>query len=126
MQQNRFSKNTQKRISRLKSRLQKSFAQCLSLSSQIYAELEKIERKGLKGCSSFETSRMILAEMDLKEEDAFLYFLSDLPLTIEKILERKYRDSWKNSLSALSFQRKKEKWELFHKAVEDYLKVFPT
>ncbi len=124
MERTRFARETDKKMDRFKKRLKKSFVRCEQLIAKILSELEGIEKEGIDGRDSFETSAMILADMDLKEEDAFLYFLSDLPAAIERVLERKYPDSHKDPLSNCSFQRRKEKWQRMHLSVKDHLAVF--
>jgi hypothetical protein len=124
MERTKFSFSTQKKIKRFCKDLQKSFLRCHGHLLTICQELEKIEREGVEGRESFETHRTLLAEMDLQEEDAFLYFLSDLPKTLENLLERKYPNSGKDPLSLVSFQRRKEKWEHMLFSTNEHLAVF--
>ncbi len=114
MAQSRFSQDAQKKLDRMCKGLKKSFVRCAHLIEKILQELEA--GSGFSG-------KMVLFEMDLQEEDAFLYFLSELPLAIDRVLERKYRGSCKSD-PQVALQRTKEKWKQMLQAAQDHVAVF--
>ena len=64
-----------------------------------------------------ESGKLILSEMDLKEEDAFNYLFYDIDICLNKLFERKY----KNKVSQKEIKR--EKLQLFLEKVNFHLEV---
>jgi hypothetical protein len=90
--------------------LHKSFLRCQKYVEKILQEAK--EKK------SFTTGASILAEIELKEEVAFLYVFRELETVLDNLLEKKHE---KNDFSYLL-----EKWVYIQEALTKYLEVFSS
>jgi len=95
------------------SKLKESTERCKKHIITMLEELDKIKSdEKLK-----ESGKLILSEMDLKEEDAFNYLFYDIDICLNKLFERKY----KNKVSQKEIKR--EKLQLFLEKVNFHLEV---
>ena len=94
-------------------KLKESIARCKGHVEVMIEELDKIDSdEKIK-----ESGRLILSEMDLREEDAFNYLFYDIDNCLNKLFERRYKN--KSSQKKI----KKEKLQLFLEKIDFHFQV---
>lgn len=100
-------------LKKLIKKLALSTERCQKLVKTMIEEIERIQD------GSYQSGKMVLAEMDLKEEDAYCYLFYDLFQNLEKLFQRTYKHSYQSN----HWEGKKMKWEWFGRKIGQYLSV---
>jgi hypothetical protein len=113
IESNNYPLAMKEEITHLLHKLSQSIDNCEVYTKIIIEEFEKAKT------DSYQSGRMVLAEMDLKEEDAYCYLFYDLFHYLEKLFQRTY----KNKIYENDWKANKIKWEWFHEKVKEYAHI---
>lgn len=94
------------------------------LTSLILSEIRDAQKDPSSIEIPYESGKMILAQMDLQEEDTYLILLSDLPQILEQFLQRKKKHPSETKEDHL--KDLENKWSWFHRIVHKYLQILKS
>ncbi|HSX12253.1 MAG TPA: 6-hydroxymethylpterin diphosphokinase MptE-like protein [Rhabdochlamydiaceae bacterium] len=112
IQKSGFPKDLEEKLDAASEELAASLGRCLKLCEQMVQELKKC------GDSYKESGKMVVLQMDLKEESAFECFLQPLEFALQRLFARYFFDS--------PLERKRAEWEQMQIMVRSFLRSLST
>ena len=111
IQKHKFNPNLKEKLEHESLQLITSLKKCLNIQTEMLEELNQKE-------SFRETGKMVLLQMDLKEEIAYECFLQPIEFAIERLFSRYFPEE---NQEAVMLEREKTKWEELGVMIQSFL-----